>query len=998
MLRAAQPTNGKPAAEPSAFSQRMRERRHVSRPPGLMQDADKTAGDQPKPDGPEGHLSPEEEAPALEAPQLPAAENAPPAASNGTPRITAKLPAVPGSGNGLPRITAKLPAVPAPGNGVPRITAKLAVVQPPSRTRRLPETAAALAAEAAAGEITEDGEGASGRSLVPLAVGLRPRTEPLPAIGINRKGLLSEEARRERTLRVRAEADRRWRRRRRYALYVMSYQRRRQERRRTLMQRAVTSVFTVVGLVILVAVGYTLNDAYMYYQNEAAALASLPNITSRDNAEIFDSTGKLLFKITADGVKHYIPLSQVSINVINATIATEDKDFWINDGVDFTAIVRAATADLNGANQGGSTITQQLIKNTITGGDDTFDRKIREAILAIGITQQYSKEQILEMYLNSIGYGENAYGIDAAALEYFNLPDKGKVTGASQLDLAQASLLAGLPKNPNQYDPFVHLQDALARQRDVLQAMVDQGYITKTEARRAEAEAAQPGFLQAPPPEGNLAPHFVYWIEDQLANMIDSGTLPLSLTGLRIYTTLDLDLQNQVQQILQKQIQHLTDSGQDVNNGAALILDQHTGAVLVMLGSEDYYNQAIQGYNNVLFSNQRQVGSAFKPITYATAFEKGWFPAMPIYDGPTAFPYSTSFGYKPLDYSRSFTGQQTVRTALQNSLNVPAVKALEFAGVQDTVNMANRLGVTTLNGYPACGGCLAMTLGSLGVPLFQLTSAYSTFANYGVRNPPFGIWRITDQAGKTLYQYTPHGEQVISPQIAYLITSVLSDNAARTPEFGPCSPLYLYDAYCSASDARPAAAKTGTTEDFRDDLAVGYTMDYTMGVWVGNTDNHPTNEASGIVGAAPIWHDSMLVAEGNRPFVNFPVPPGVEKEPYCGNGVCSTDWFITGAVPDSPVGNSGQAIPGDCLRIHTEPDGNNWTVQCSAPDQGPGGGGPCTILPCPPPGGGANTSTGALLSEPTSQGVPQRLPMQNGLPQQRQAIQDIVLERLALHP
>ena len=518
-------------------------------------------------------------------------------------------------------------------------------------------------------EMSDSGERLPARTALSLALGAHPRTEPLPAIGISRKGLLSEGARRERTLSVRTEANRRWHRRRRYAFYVMGYQRRKQERQNTILHRAVTSVVSLVGLIILVVIGYTINDAYMFYQSQTAILNNLPNVTSRDNAEIFDSTGKLLFKITADGVKHYIPLSQVSINVINATIATEDKDFWINDGVDFTAIVRAELSNLNsgGITQGGSSITQQLIKNTVTGGDDTLDRKLKEAILAIGITQQYTKEQILEMYFNSIGYGENAYGIDAAALEYFNLPDKGKVTGAAQLDLAQASVLAGLPKNPNVYDPFSHLKAALDRQKVVLQAMVDQGYINEGEALQAEAEAAQPGFLQAPPQEGNLAPHFVYWIEDQLANMIDSGALSLSLTGLRIYTTLDLDLQNKVQTILQQQIKHLTNTGQDVDNGAAVILDQHTGAVLVMLGSADYYNTAIDGKVNVATQAFRQVGSSFKPITYATAFEKGWFPAMPIYDGPTAFPYSTlmaisrSITHVPSPASRPFGRRCKIR-------------------------------------------------------------------------------------------------------------------------------------------------------------------------------------------------------------------------------------------------------------------------------------------------------------------------------------------------
>jgi membrane peptidoglycan carboxypeptidase len=1004
--RSPQQTNGSHRDESAGFSQRLRERLRASAGHAPGDDAGDIAKDMPKPDTQNGQALPATLALADEsAPPLAATLEPPPEAATEAAPVAEEHADQPPQ-ESRPADTQDVPAErrlegangvgkhPAASNGKPRITGKMTVVLAPSRTGRLPETEETLRAEAANGEITEDGERPRGLAAVTAALALRPRTEPLPAIGISREGLLNEEARRERSRRVRTDATRRWRRRRRYAFYVMSYQRRRQERHNTLVRRALTSAVSLVGLIILVVIGYTLNDAYMYFNSQSAALASLPYVTSRDNAEIFDSKGNLLFKITADGVKHYIPLSQMSINVINATIATEDKDFWINQGVDFTAIVRAAQADLNagGATQGGSTITQQLIKNTVTGGDDTLDRKIREAILAVGITQQYSKKQILEMYLNSIGYGENAYGVDAAALEYFDLPDKGNVTGASQLDLAQASMLAGLPKNPNLFDPFLNLKIALDRQKVVLQAMAEQGYISQDEAKQAEAEAAQPGFLHAPPQESNLAPHFVYWIEDQLANMVDSGKLPLSLTGLRIYTTLDLELQNKVQKILKQQIRNLTNSGQDVNNGAAVIIDQHTGAVLVMLGSADYYNKAIRGYNNVATQSFREVGSSFKPITYATAFEKGWFPAMPIYDGPTAFPYSTSFGYKPLDYSRTFTGQQTVRTALQQSLNVPAVKALEFAGVDDTLNMAERLGITAYKGTPG----LSMTLGSLDIHMIDLVSAYSTFANYGVRNPPFGIWRITDQTGKTIYQYTPHGEQVVSPQISFLITNVLSDNASRAQEFGSCSPLYLETASdCYAGKpARPAAAKTGTTEDFRDDLTMGYTMDYTMGVWVGNTDDHPTNEANGIVGAAPIWNAAMLAAEAGHPFVNFPVPPGVEKDYYCGNGRCSTDWFITGAVPQGAVGNSGQKVP--CLKVQTRSDGNNWTVSCPPPkkkpgDGGGGGGGGGGLPPTP-----AISSDGALYG-PQSQAVPPSLPEQGKLPQQQGLVtQDINLERPVL--
>ncbi len=806
-------------------------------------------------------------------------------------------------------------------------------------------------------------------------------SQPMPAIAIGRAGLVSEPARRERLRRQRKEAQQRWRRRRRFLFYLKDNTHRRQQHRAALVRRTLTITAGMVTLLLAVVIGVTVNIAYSFYQSESAALNNLPYASSRDNVQIFDSTGKLLHTITRDGVKHYIPLDQVSINVINATIAIEDKDFWINDGVDFTAILRAASDNLSSGTitSGASTITQQLIKNMVLSSDPTFDRKIKEAILAVGITQQYSKKQILEMYLNTIGYGENAYGIDAAALEYFNLHDKGNISGASQLDLAQASVLAGIPKNPNIYDPFVNLQVALQRQKDVLQAMIDQGYISPQEAVQAETEAASPNFLKPPPQEPNLAPHFDYWVEEQLAQMVDAGTLRPGITGLRVYTTLDLDLQNKVQQLVTARLVALR--GHHVDNMAAVIIDQHTGAVLTMLGSADYYNNSIDGKFNVATLGHRQMGSSFKPITYVTAFEKGWFPAQGIADGPSAFPNDGSpLGwYKPLNYDRSRIGDElTLRQALQNSLNIPAVKTLEFAGIDDTLNMAERLGITDYEGTPG----LSMTLGALGMHLLDMVSVYSTFANYGVHNPPFGIWRITDTQGNTLYQYTPHGEQVISPQLAYLITSVLTDNNTRAGEFGFCNPLYLTPTVsgCRGQQARPAAAKTGTTENFQDDLTMGYTMDLTMGIWAGNTDNSPIHGINGITGAAPVWHDAMVAAEGNRPYQDFPVPPGVEKHFYCGGGgPCTTDWFISGAIPSTARPNIG-SVNKACIKIQQDnPKGDNWTVQCPAatpPGNGGGGGGgnppACPKPPCPPPPGNFSATaygpTDHTPAAPTSSG------------------------------
>jgi len=863
--------------------------------------------------------------------------------------------------------------------------------QAPVRTRRLPETTQRL---------LEEDEVAESRALVLV----RPRTDPMPVVGISRRRLVSEDARREQKRHLLQDAERRWRRRRRYALYRMEHNRKREAHYTSILRRAVLSAVSLVALALLVVIGYSIGVAYAYYQSQSALLNNLPNTVSRDNVQIFDSQGTLLYTLTTGGIKHYIALSQMSINIINATVAVEDKTFWTNEGVDFAAIVRAATNDLSSGNstQGGSGITQQLIKNTILNNDPTFDRKLKEAILAVGITQNYSKQQILELYLNSIGYGlsaynESLYGVDAAAQAYFGLQDHGNVSAASQLDLAQSAMLAGIPNDPPNLDPFYHPQAALARQKDVLNAMVTQGYISAEDAVQAEDEAAVPTFLKPPQEQLAQAPHFVDWIQGQLADMIDSGQLDASLTGLRVYTTLDLDLQNQVQQILNQHIQDLRRA--NVDDGAAVILDQHTGAILTMIGSANYYDQSIGGNYNVATEGWREMGSSFKPITYVTAFEKGWFPAQTVFNGPTAFVYNPGTpGYKPLNYTRSDMGEEfTLRQALQLSMNIPAVKTLEFAGVDDTLNMAERLGISAYEGTPG----LSMTLGSLDFHMMDLASVYSTFANYGVRNQPFGIWRITDQTGKTVFQYAPHGQQVISPQLAYLITSILSDNRARAPEFGSCSPLYLYanNQECYSQTARPAAAKTGTTEDFRDDLTMGYTMDLTMGVWVGNDKDQPTNEANGIVGAAPIWQASMLVAENGRPYQDFPVPPGLEQQNYCSNGRCTYDWFITGSEPQSNnQGNGGTMPPKDCLTIQPgRSDGDNWKVECQPMPPtgggggGGGGGGHCPpILPCRP---GGYTPLGATIYGPQSQSGPLYVPLApDQQPQHWLVVPDILLD------
>jgi membrane peptidoglycan carboxypeptidase len=688
--------------------------------------------------------------------------------------------------------------------------------------------------------------------------------------------------------------------------HLLAHRRRaaRQERQIGLRLMASVVVPSTLALLVLVALS---GIGLAFYAYAYPALVNLANELPKDSLKVYDSSGKLIYELANQGSQTTVALDQISLNAINATIAIEDKDFWQNEGVDFVAVVRAASDDLrsNHVVSGASTITQQLIKNALVGPQPTFERKLREMILALGITREYSKEQILTFYLNTIYYGEQAYGIDAAAHVYFGLNDLPGRTAASQLDLAQGALLAGLPRAPVGYDPFLNLSNALARQKEVLGQMVVAGYITPAEAAHAAAEAAQPGFFHAGSVV-NLAPHFDNYVLRELQGLMDSGQVPediLSRSGLRVMTTLNLDLQNQMLAIARTHIAQM--KAHHMSNAAVVMIDYHTGAVQVLIGgiqnntSSSQFDVATQGY--------RQPGSSFKPFVYVTAFQKGWSPGTAISDTPLHLFVSPDEPiYSPSNYDLRFHGEMTLRHALQNSFNVPAVRVELFAGIKDSLATAQAMGISSYLGTPAP----SMVLGGLSVHLFDETSAYGVFANGGVRMPPYAIQEITDNQGRVIYQHQSEGTRVLSPQLAGLITDVLSDDKERQYEFGVCSPLMLYDGRpydpkCQRGDTgvvRPAAAKTGTTGDFKDNWTVGYTSDYVIGVWAGNNDGSPMVNVSGVDGAAPIWHDSMLLAERGRPIVPFVLPPGLVRATVrYPDGVTSTDWYLPGTVPAGGV-------------------------------------------------------------------------------------------------
>jgi penicillin-binding protein 1C len=658
----------------------------------------------------------------------------------------------------------------------------------------------------------------------------------------------------------------------------------------------------VIGAFILVILALILGSFGVYHYHKVASdLPDVDNLREQaakfETTRILDRNGEELYEILDPnaGRRTYVPLGDISPYLVAATIATEDSHFYSHPGYDVFAIARAFWTNLISDEivSGASTITQQLTRILLFSPEErtrqTYARKIREAILAAEITRRYSKDEILELYLNEIYYGNLSYGIEAAAETYFG-------TSAKNLDLAQASFLAGIPQLPSVYDVYTNRELTLNRHEQVLvlmyQASQEQGciYVSNNQQRicigagDAASAAEKIKNYEFKEPYGEMRyPHWVNYIRSLLEERYDAQTIYRS--GFSVYTTLDPDLQDMAQEIIRGQIDSLAERHK-VSNGALVALKPTTGEILAMVGSADFQNQDIQGEINMAL-RPRQPGSAIKPLTYLAAFEKGWTPATLIWDVPSEFPPSGDPNdprapYKPVNYDERFHGPVLVRSALANSYNVPAVKTLDFVGIYDDpdtpeeeglIPFARRMGITTLtrDDYG-----LSLTLGGGEVTLRELMYAYATMANGGRQIPPVAITRIEDSQGNVVYEYrAPSGEQVIRPEHAFLISSILSDNEARTPAFGPNSVLKL---------PFPVAAKTGTTNDFRDNWTVGYTPDLAVGVWVGNADYTPMQDTSGLTGAAPIWAKFMKRAiermtGGNpAPFVR---PAGIVERVIC---------------------------------------------------------------------------------------------------------------------
>ncbi len=636
-------------------------------------------------------------------------------------------------------------------------------------------------------------------------------------------------------------------------------------------RRARALTLAALGIVSVACILLTL--LFLAFNTFAATLPSADRLltyTPPQSTKIYDRNGILLFEVfdSHSGRRTVVPIENIPLVLKQATIATEDQSFYSNPGVDFFGIARSMYYIVRYGKPygGGSTITQQLVKNTLLSPEQTLERKIREAFLAYEITRRYPKDKILELYLNTIFYGNLAYGIEAAADAYF---DK----GAQDLTLAQAALLAGIPQAPALYDPCTDPDAAMARTRIVLDLMVDAQYITRAQSASAASEIFQEirsdEFARRCQSAVSIqAPHFVTYVRQLLEE--EYGAETVAQGGLQVTTTLDLRINQVVEEEARKQIALLVDK--NVTNASVVAMDPRTGEILAMLGSVGFFDKKIDGQVNVAV-RLRQPGSAIKPLTYVAAFEKGWSPATVLVDVTTRFPIKGQADYAPVNYDRREHGLVPIRTALASSFNIPAVKTLQFVTVPTMIETARRFGITTFRDPSNYG--LALTLGGGDVKLLELTGAYAVFANNGARLPPTPFLKITDGSGKVLQDLKanpPRAQPVVGARYAYQITSILSDVSARAPAFGTAGALKL---------SRPAAAKTGTTDDWRDNWTIGYTPNLVVGVWVGNSNNAEMEHISGITGAGPIWHNVMERLLAGTPVVDFKRPDRLVDVEIC---------------------------------------------------------------------------------------------------------------------
>ncbi|MFO0743916.1 MAG: transglycosylase domain-containing protein [Candidatus Paceibacterota bacterium] len=626
-------------------------------------------------------------------------------------------------------------------------------------------------------------------------------------------------------------------------------------------------IYKIIRNAVLIIIGlFLIGAAVLAFYISTITIPDFSNFANRriDNStQLYDRTGEILLYDVHSNVKRtQISGDKISPYIKKATIAIEDKYFYSHHGIRPTSILRALIANIKAGSfvQGGSTIDQQLIKNALLTQDKSIIRKVTEWAMAIKLDTQVSKDDILTMYLNESSYGGNIYGVETAAQYFFGMH-------ASDISLAQSAYLAALPNAPSYYSPYGnHVSELDARKNLILRELYNQNLISGDEYQKALNEKV---VWQKNATEGK-ALHFVFFVRGYLENkygkdVVDKG-------GLKVVTTIDYDLQSQAESIVKKYALENAKKYHATNAGLVTI-DVKTGQILTMVGSRDYFDNEIPGNFNVTTA-LRQPGSSFKPIVYATAFMDGYTPSTVIFDVPTEFSttcdpegnplpgYTNSKCYSPENYDGKFRGPVTIKNALAQSLNIPAVKTLYLAGVKNSIETAQKMGITSLDPKGDYG--LSLVLGSGEVSLLQMTNAYAVFGNQGNYNPTSFILSVTDKDGNVLEKFNQNTSSVLPSYIADEINDILSDNKARTPLYGPNSGLYFGD--------RPVADKTGTTNSYRDTWTIGYTPSIAVGVWAGNNDNTPINkQLSGMI-AVPMWNEFMNYALKDKPIEQFVSP------------------------------------------------------------------------------------------------------------------------------
>jgi 1A family penicillin-binding protein len=614
-----------------------------------------------------------------------------------------------------------------------------------------------------------------------------------------------------------------------------------------------------LGLVVLGTIGFT--ALFAWYAKD---LPRPDKIVRRDgfSTKIFDRNAVLLYEIFTDQQRTPATIEEIPTSLKQATIAIEDKNFYTHSGFDRQGYLRIVWNVVSkGRLIGGSTLTQQLVKNVLLTSDRSLIRKLKELILSVQIENRYNKDQILQMYLNEAPYGGTAWGVATAAQIYFGKP-------VSQLTMLESAILAGLPQRPSYYSPVSGTKDAYkGRTQNVLRRMREDGSITSDQEQAALTELAT--FEIKPSLTSIKAPHFTMYVKDELEEMY--GAAMVEQGGLQVTTTLDYELQQKAQAAVTEEVAKI--ASMDIGNGAAMVMDPKTGEIWSMVGSKDFFAKDYDGQVNVTMS-LRQPGSTIKPVTYAVALSKGFTPASMVMDVPTEFPGGPDGSYKPQNYDGKFRGPIQLRFALGSSLNVPAVKLLALIGLPDMLQTANDMGLTTLaptkENLSRFG--LAVTLGGGEVRLIDMVTAYSSFANGGIKVEPISILKVADRDGNVLYEHKQtQSKRVLDEGVTFLINHMLTDNNARLLTFGANSYLNM--------SGRPVAVKTGTTNDRRDNWTIGWSNTAMVGVWVGNNDNKPMkNVTSGVTGASPIWRKIILEVLTKHKPEEWKIPDSVEAK------------------------------------------------------------------------------------------------------------------------